>query len=113
MANTEEIYRHIVAEERYDEAFVLRNPAPSLGEYLAGQLQARGITKAALIRALCVERVYGYQLLNGTRRMSRTHLIRTALFLRMDIEEQSGCCGLAEKRGCMRGIERTRVLFLP
>ena len=52
MANTEEIYRHIVAEERYDEAFVLRNPAPSLVEYLAGQLQARGITKAALIRAL-------------------------------------------------------------
>lgn len=112
MANTEEIYRHIVAEERYDEAFVLRNPAPSLGEYLAGQLQARGITKAALIRALCVERVYGYQLLNGTRRMSRTHLIRTALFLRMDIEETERLLRLGgEARLYARDRTDARVIF--
>ena len=57
-------------------------------------------------------RVYGYQLLNGTRRMSRTHLIRTALFLRMDIKETERLLRLGgEARLYARDRTDARVIF--
>ncbi|MCI6377177.1 MAG: helix-turn-helix domain-containing protein [Clostridiales bacterium] len=86
MANTREVYQHIVSEDGFDEAFVLKNQALPFAEYLLGQLEARGMRRMDLIEALGIDRVYGYQLLNGTRRMSRELLVRTALFLQMDVE---------------------------
>lgn len=80
MADTREVYQHIVSGEGYDEAFVLHNQAEPFAEYLLRQLEKRGMRRVELIEALKTERVYGYQLLNGTRRMSREQLIRTALF---------------------------------
>ena len=87
MSTTQEILHRLAASDGYDEAYVLRHQAPSFAEYLRQQLQARGISRAQLIRALCVERAYGYQLLNGTRRMSRTLLMRTALYLKMTVQD--------------------------
>lgn len=87
MADTREVYHHIVGGVSYDEAYVLKNQAPPFSVYLARQLEARGVSRSKLIEALCIDRVYGYQLLNGTRRMNRVNLIRTALYLQMDMEE--------------------------
>ena len=61
MSTTQEILHRLAASDGYDEAYVLRHQAPSFAEYLRQQLQARGISRAQLIRALCVERAYGYQ----------------------------------------------------
>lgn len=112
MANTREVYQHIVSEEGFDEAFVLKNRALPFAEYLLGQLEARGMRRIDLIEALGVDRVYGYQLLNGTRRMSRELLIRTALLLQMDVEETQRLLRLGGA-ACLYARDRqdARVIF--
>jgi hypothetical protein len=112
MADTREVYQHIVSGEGYDEAFVLHNQAEPFAEYLLRQLEKRGMRRVELIEALKTERVYGYQLLNGTRRMSREQLIRTALFLQMDMKETQRLLRLGGAP-CLYARDRqdARVLF--
>lgn len=112
MADTREVYQHIISGEDYDEAFVRRNQAEPFSEYLFRQMEKRGTRRVELIEALGVERVYGYQLLNGTRRMTREQLIRTALFLRMDERETQRLLRLGGAP-CLYARDRrdARVLF--
>ena len=112
MADTREVYQHIISGEEYDEAFVRRNQAEPFAEYVFRQLEKRGMRRMELIGALGVERVYGYQLLNGTRRMSREQLIRTALFLQMDLRDTQRLLRLGGAP-CLYARDRgdARVLF--
>lgn len=112
MADTREVYQHIISGEEYDEAFVRRNQAEPFAECLFRQLEKRGTRRRELIEALGVERVYGYQLLNGTRRMSREQLIRTALFLQMDLRDAQRLLRLGGAP-CLYARDRwdARVLF--
>jgi len=112
MADTQEVYQHIISGDGYDEAFVLNNQAEPFAEYLFRQLEKRGKRRMELIEAIQAERVYGYQLLNGTRRMSRDQLIRTALFLQMDIRETQRLLRLGGAP-CLYARDRqdARVLF--
>lgn len=112
MADTREVYQHIVSGEDYDEAFVLKNQAEPFAEYLFRRMEGRGMRRVELIDALRVERVYGYQLLNGTRRMSREQLIRTALLLRMDVRETQRLLRLGGAPSLYaRDRQDARVLF--
>lgn len=112
MADTREVYQHIISGEDYDEAFVCQNQAVPFAEYLFRQLEKRGKRRRELIEALGAERVYGYQLLNGTRRMSREQLIRTALFLQLDMPETQRLLRLGGAP-CLYARDRldARVLF--
>ena len=60
---------------------------PQIHYYLADLLRAHGMSNSAYIKALNLERSYGYQLLNGRRKPSREHLIQTAILLHLGLEE--------------------------
>ncbi len=56
---------------------------PPFSEYLSELLEARDLTVREAIRACNLDRSYGYQLFNGTRRPTRDTLLTLALALRL------------------------------
>jgi len=56
---------------------------PPLTEYLSALLKERGLTVRDVLRACNLDRSYGYQLFNGTRRPTRNILLALALYLRL------------------------------
>ena len=57
--------------------------APALSTYLGELLSRRGLTVQDVILRCNLDRSYGYQLFNGTRRPTRDFLLRLALLLRL------------------------------
>ena len=60
---------------------------PQIHYYLADLLRTHEISNKDYIKALNLERGYGYQLLNGRRKPSREHLVQTAILLHLGLEE--------------------------
>ncbi len=94
--DTNELYQHIVESDHYEERLVLSNPHPELATYLASRMEQKGVSRAQLIRMLNVDRVYGYQLLNGIRRMKRDQLLMTGMYLGLDLAEMDRLLRLGE-----------------
>ncbi len=92
---TEDIEEKIMRTKRLDMKLVNDNPPPEFTEYLQQFLDKRGIKKSALIKALNVDRNYGYQMLNGTRTPTRSQILRIALFLGMDLKHTQRLLNLA------------------
>lgn len=112
MLETKELFLRITGEDQFDEQLILENPQMELVEYVEQLLEERGVIRADLIRALDVDRVYGYQLLNGIRRMNRTQLLKSALFLELDLEEADRLLRLGEKgKLYARNREDAKVIF--
>ena len=66
----------------------LRGPdyaCPPMPIYINGLLAERGLTTKDAIRDLGLDKSYGYQLFNGTRRPTRALLIRLAVLLELDL----------------------------
>lgn len=62
---------------------------PKLAEYLVTLLQAHGLTVQDVVRVCNLDRSYGYQLFNGTRRPTRDFLLQLALILELkEVETQ-------------------------
>lgn len=92
---TEDIEEKIRRTKRLDMDLIAKNPPPELSEFIQQQLDERGIKKSALIKALNVDRNYGYQMLNGTRIPTRHQLIKIALFLELDLKKAQRLLNLA------------------
>ena len=60
---------------------------PSLPIYLNSLLHRHGLTVQDVVVACNLDRSYGYQLFNGTRRPSRELLLRLALLLKLGEDE--------------------------
>ena len=60
---------------------------PELAAHLADLLQIRGLTVQDVIVRCNLDRSYGYQLFNGTRRPTRDFLLRLSLLLRLEERE--------------------------
>ena len=60
---------------------------PELSDYLGELLRRRGVPVRDIIRRCNLERSYGYQLFNGTRRPTRDILMVLSLELRLSVEE--------------------------
>lgn len=56
---------------------------PPLEEYLSGLMKDRGLSVRDAIKACNLERSYGYQIFNGTRRPTRNVLLTLALALHL------------------------------
>lgn len=87
MISTEQLL-HQIRQRRGDEPPLPEDPAfgcPPPAIYLSGLLAERGMEKREVIRLLGLDRTYGYQLFNGTRRPTRTVLIRLAALLGLDL----------------------------
>ena len=66
-----------------DKAF----DAPALATYLNALLHKHGVALQDVIVACRLDRSYGYQLFNGTRRPTRDFLLRLAFFLHLSEED--------------------------
>lgn len=60
---------------------------PELSDYLHTILEAHDMTVIQAIQRCNLDRSYGYQLFNGTRRPTRNFLLRLALLLRLSEHE--------------------------
>ena len=60
---------------------------PNLAGYLSGLLHSHGYTVQEVVVGCNLDRSYGYQLFNGTRRPSRELLLRLALLLKLGEDE--------------------------
>lgn len=87
MKSTQELEHQIRQSETPEvlagEAFGL----PDLPGYLSGLLGEHGMTVGEVVLRCNLERSYGYQLFNGTRRPTRNFLLRLALLLGLGEEE--------------------------
>lgn len=59
----------------------------SFSEYICEQLSASGLSASELIQNAELQRNYGYQILNGTRKPGRNKVISLALALRLSLDE--------------------------
>lgn len=87
MKDTQQLLHQIRARETEDISF-LRDPdytCPPVAIYMSGLLAERGMATVDAIRALGLDRTYGYQLFNGTRQPTRSILIRLAALLELDL----------------------------
>ncbi len=72
---------------------------PPLSEYLSELLAARDLTVREVIRACNLDRSYGYQLFNGTRRPTRDTLLTLALALHLPEAEAQRLLKIGGRRG--------------
>lgn len=68
---------------------------PALSDYLRELLAQRGMTTAEAIQRCNLDRSYGYQLFNGTRRPTRNMLLTLSLHLRLTEREAQRLLKLA------------------
>ncbi len=71
---------------------------PPLSEYLSGLLEARDLTVREIIRVCNLDRSYGYQLFNGTRRPTRNILLTLALALHLPEAETQRLLKIGERQ---------------
>lgn len=92
---TEDIEEKIRRTKRLDMKMIADNPPPEFSDFLQQLINEHGIKKSALIKALNIDRNYGYQILNGTRTPARNQVIRIALFLQLNFKQTQRLLNLA------------------
>lgn len=70
---------------------------PKWTDYMSGLFQQRDLRVKDIIFRCNLERSYGYQIFNGTRRPTRDTLMILALILQLDIEETRRMFELASR----------------
>lgn len=109
---TSQLEERLEREETFDEELIKDNSAPEFSSAIAEHLKKRGISRSELIRRIDVERTYGYQLLNGTRRPTRNHVIQMGLALGLDIDSFQRLLKTAHKKPLyVRDLFDARVFF--
>ena len=87
MKSTQEL-EHQIRESPTPQVLVGEDYAPPpLPIYLNSLLHRHGLTVQDVVVACNLDRSYGYQLFNGTRRPSRELLLRLALLLKLGEDE--------------------------
>lgn len=89
MKNTTELIGKIRKSKKNNMSFLVDEDfyCPQIQYYLSDLLRTHEISNGDYIRALNLERGYGYQILNGRRKPSREHLIQTAILLHLNMME--------------------------
>ena len=99
MKSTEELI-HQIKEQKINALSFLEQreySCPSVSIYLNDLLAEHRMETKDAIRRLGLERTYGYQLFNGTRKPTRTLLIRLAILLGLGLEETNRLLKIGRK----------------
>ena len=72
--------------------------APDLTAHLRNLLSCRDVSVQDVVVGCRLDRSYGYQLFNGTRKPTRNFLLRLALFLKLREEEVQRLLNIAERQ---------------
>lgn len=94
---TVDIEKMIKRTKRLNMKIIEENAPPALSEYIIDCLNEKGIKRSELIRALNVDRNYGYQILNGTRTPTRQQIIHIGLFLGLEVAQVQKMLMLGER----------------
>lgn len=94
---TEDLEKKLREEDLFDESTVLENKAPNIHILLNKYIVEKNIPHTDIIRALNVERSYGYQILNGKRIPPRIQLIKICLMFKLDIDQTQRMLKTAKK----------------
>ena len=92
---TEEIEAKIRRTKRLDMGMINDNPPPELAAYLQELLEEKSVRKTNLIKAMNVDRNYGYQMLNGTRTPTRSQILHIAIYCHLDTKQTQRLLNLA------------------
>lgn len=84
---TEDIERMICRTKHLNMKIIMDNPPPIFSKYIQDILEDKGVKRSNLIRALNLDRNYGYQILNGTRLPTKEQVIRIGLFLKLSVDQ--------------------------
>ncbi|MGN1136552.1 MAG: hypothetical protein ACI4SF_10070 [Oscillospiraceae bacterium] len=84
---TEDIERMIRRTKRFNMDIILDNPPMTFSSYIQEILEEKNVKRSHLIRALNLDRNYGYQILNGTRLPTKQQIIRIGLYLQLSVEQ--------------------------
>lgn len=96
----------------FNAELILENICPALREYLNEAMNKANVTRIELIQKLNLDRIYGYQLLNGTRKPTREHLIQIGLLLRLNIDEMQRLLKIGEKKALyVRDLFDAKVFY--
>ena len=111
MISTQEL-EHQIRESR--EPSALAGNAflvPDLAAHLSGLLHSCGFTVQDVVVGCNLDRSYGYQLFNGTRRPTRNFLLRLALLLHLPEEETQRLLKIAGRQPLYARSRRDAVIL--
>ena len=99
MKSTEELIQQIKEQKINALSFLEQREysCPSVSIYLNDLLAEHRMETKDALRRLGLERTYGYQLFNGTRKPTRTLLIRLAILLGLGLEETNRLLKIGRK----------------
>ena len=81
---------------------------PGFHEYISQMCAEEGERKESVIKRASIERTYGYQLFNGTRKPSRDKAIQLAIGFGLDLDGTQKLLQVAEKSPLYPRIKRGR-----
>lgn len=84
---TIDLERMIKKTKRFHPEIIEENPPPMLSIYIQECLEKKKVKRSALIRALNMDRNYGYQILNGTRAPTRRQVVMIGIYLGLELED--------------------------
>lgn len=97
MIKTLDLENKLRSDDEFDESAVMENKAPDIHILINKHMIEKNVKHTDLIRALNVDRSYGYQLLNGKRVPTRDQLIKIGLFMRLAFDEVQRLLKIAKK----------------
>lgn len=87
------------------------NDLPSFSDYIRDLCKRRGEMPQHIIKRSGIERTYGHQIFNSTRKPSRDKVIQLAIGFGMDAEETQKMLKIAEKNELYPRIKRDALLL--
>lgn len=100
--NTDELM-HLLNETKncaqlqtYTTALAQQAPLQTFSEYITSKMNEQNLSAAELIAASQIQRNYGYQILNGTRKPSRDKVLALCLALKLNLPDAGRALTLAQ-----------------
>lgn len=81
-------------------------------DYLETLMMQKGITKSQLIQYANIDRTYGYQILNGTKKPSRIKVIQIALSLQLTQQETNNLLSLSDNGSLYPKVKFDAIILL-
>lgn len=84
---------------------------PMFSDYISSLCDEKHIPAERIIKAADIDRSYGHQLFNGTRKPSRDNVIKLAIAFELDIDETQSLLQMAGKPALYPRIERDAAII--
>jgi len=97
------------------DSFLSKNKSnfnlPVFHEYIQSICDERKVSAESIIKAADIDRTYGHQLFNGTRKPSRDNVIKLAIAFKLDVDNTQRLLCIAEKAALYPRIERDSIII--